>query len=84
MPLLGLILYSFLLLERCSNNIAKYEALIIGIELAIEMCINQLKVFSESQSIIQQLNGHYEVRNTNSMSLYQRTKNLMDQFLWVS
>jgi len=44
----GLIPYSFSLLETCSSNVAKYEAIIIGLELAIEMHIDQLEVFGDS------------------------------------
>jgi len=53
----GLILYSFSLHETYSNNVADYEALIISLELAIEMCIDQLEVFGDSQLIIRQVNG---------------------------
>jgi len=48
----GLIPYSFALLDICSNNVAEYEALIIGLELAHEMRIDQLEVFGDSQLII--------------------------------
>ena len=65
------------LLETCSNNVAEYEAIIIGLELAIEMHIDQLEVFGDSKLIIQQINGQYEVRNAKLLPLYQRTKNLM-------
>jgi len=44
----GLIPYSFSLLEICSNNVAEYEAIIIGLELAIKMHIDQLEVFGDS------------------------------------
>ena len=53
----GLVPYSFFLLEICSNNMAEYEALIIGLELAHEMHIDQLEVFGDSQLIIRQING---------------------------
>jgi len=36
-PASGLIPYSFSLLEICSNNVAEYEVLIIGLELALKM-----------------------------------------------
>jgi len=48
----GLIPYSFSLLEICSNNVAKYEALIIDLEFALEMCVDQLEVFDDSRLII--------------------------------
>ena len=39
------ILYSFMLIEKCSNNVAEYQALILGLEMAIEMKFVELKVF---------------------------------------
>jgi len=51
-PVGGLIPYSFSLIEICSNNVAEYEAFIIGLELALKMRINQLEVFGASQLII--------------------------------
>ena len=44
----GLVPYSFSLLKTCSNNVAEYEAIIMGLELAIEMHINELEVFGDS------------------------------------
>jgi len=57
MPSGGLVPYSFSQLEICSNNVAEYEAIITGIELAIKMRIDQLEVFGDYQLIIQQING---------------------------
>ena len=47
MPSGGLVPYSFSLLETCSNNVAEYKAIIIGLKLAIEMYIDQLEVFGD-------------------------------------
>ena len=82
-PLGGLIPYLISLIEICSNNVAEYEALIIGLKLALEMPIDQLEVFGESQLIIQQMHGQYEVRNDKLVPLYQRVRSLMNQFLQV-
>ena len=57
-PSRGLIPYSFSLLSLCSNNMAKYEALIIG----LEMHIDSLQVFGDSQLIIKQINDQYAVK----------------------
>ncbi|XXG62737.1 hypothetical protein AAC387_Pa05g1050 [Persea americana] len=38
-------LHAFSLLEPCSNNAAKYQALIIGLELALEFGITMLEAF---------------------------------------
>ncbi|KAL6291692.1 hypothetical protein ACE6H2_009202 [Prunus campanulata] len=76
----GLIPYSFSLMTLCSNNIAEYEALIIGLEIALEMSINCLHAFGDSQLIVKQLNGQYAVKNENLVPYNERAKYLMTQF----
>ena len=47
---------AFLLLEPCSNNAAKYQALIVGLELSFESGITMLGAFGDSQLIVNQMN----------------------------
>ncbi|XP_060186424.1 uncharacterized protein LOC132615840 [Lycium barbarum] len=54
--------YSFTLTQRCSNNVAEYQALILGLEMAVDMKQLQLQVFGDSQLVINQLLGSYEVK----------------------
>ncbi|XP_038707284.1 uncharacterized protein LOC120002596 [Tripterygium wilfordii] len=42
--------FSFTLMEMCSNNVAEYQALIIGLEMALEMQRGQLEVFENSKN----------------------------------
>ena len=72
----GLIPYSFSLLKIYSNNVVEYESLIIGLELALKKRIDQLEVFGDSQLIIGQIHGQYEVRNAKLVPFYQRQEAL--------
>ena len=54
--------YSFTLVECCSNNIAEYQALILGLKLAMDSKITCLEVFSDSKLIINQVFLEYEVK----------------------
>lgn len=54
--------HSFALLEPCSNNVAEYQALIMGMELARELAIRRLEVRGDSLLIVNQMNNVYEVR----------------------
>ncbi|BFG25130.1 hypothetical protein CerSpe_114030 [Prunus speciosa] len=76
----GLIPYSFSLMTLCSNNIAEYKALIIGLEITLEMSINCLHAFGDSQLIVKQLNGQYAIKNENLVSYNDRAKYLKTQF----
>ncbi|XP_070035905.1 uncharacterized protein [Nicotiana tomentosiformis] len=40
--------YSFTLTQLCSNNVVEYQALILGLEMAVEMKRLQLQVFGDS------------------------------------
>ncbi|MBV8801981.1 MAG: reverse transcriptase-like protein, partial [Gammaproteobacteria bacterium] len=83
-PNKGVIYYSFSLLkDECSNNEAEYEALIIGLSIALEMKILFLYIFGDSQLVIRQLNGIYEVRKTELIPYYQKAKELISQFAFI-
>jgi len=44
--------FSFVLVDLCSNNVAEYQALILGPQMAIEMRIKDLDVYGDSQLVI--------------------------------
>jgi len=45
-----------------SNNVAKYNALLIGLQLAHEMGVRYLEVYGDSKLIANQVKGENEVR----------------------
>lgn len=55
---------------NCTNNIVEYEACILSLEEAIDMCIKFLEVFGESALIINQIKGEWETRHP-SLILYR-------------
>jgi ribonuclease HI/transposase InsO family protein len=83
-PNKGVIYHSLSLLkDECSNNEAEYEALIIGLSIALEMKILFIYVFGDSQLVVRQLNGIYEVRKTELIPYYQKAKELISQFAFI-
>lgn len=56
------ILYSFTLMNYCSNNAIEYQDLILRLEMIVDMKQLQLQIFGDSQLVIKQLLGSYEVR----------------------
>ncbi|KAK1665874.1 hypothetical protein QYE76_054033 [Lolium multiflorum] len=76
--------HSFSLLkEECSNNEAEYEALIFGLLLALSMDVRSLRAYGDSQLIVRQVNGIYEVRKPELVPYYNAARNLMGKFLHV-
>ncbi|XP_068339047.1 uncharacterized protein [Pyrus communis] len=56
--------YLFLLdYQETTNNRAKYEALIIGLEILIELGATKVEVFGDSELVINQLGGEYKYRH---------------------
>ncbi|XP_070054485.1 uncharacterized protein [Nicotiana tomentosiformis] len=69
--------YIFTLTQLFSNNIDKYQTLILGLEIAVEMKWLQLQVFGDSQLVINQLLGSYEVKKPELRPYHDYAKTLM-------
>ena len=56
--------FLFTLKHCCYNNVAEYQELILGIEMAIDMKKLYLQVFGYSQLVIHQLLVSYKVKKS--------------------
>ena len=63
-----------------TNNVAEYNGLIIGLELAIFNGIKELSVKGDSLLVIKQMKGEYKVKNKNLKILFERAKQLSLKF----
>ncbi|XP_075659140.1 uncharacterized protein LOC142629025 [Castanea sativa] len=75
-----ILLYSFSLSELCSNNVAEYQALIIGLQMAIEIGISQLEIFWDSKLIINQILEQYDVKKEDLVPYCKYAKKLLANF----
>jgi len=66
-----------------TNNQAEYEALIFGLEHALEYGIKHLLVFGDSLLVIQQINKIYKVKNKGLIELYNKIVILTNQFQYI-
>ncbi|XP_057418949.1 uncharacterized protein LOC130713175 [Lotus japonicus] len=48
---------------KASNNQSEYEALIAGLRLAIELGVQKLFIKGDSQLVVKQVNGEYQVKD---------------------
>ncbi|KAH0639695.1 hypothetical protein KY285_036281 [Solanum tuberosum] len=69
--------FSFTLKQCCSNNVTEYQALILGLEMAVDMMQLNLQVFGDSQLVINQLLGSYEVKNPELRPYHDYAQNLI-------
>jgi ribonuclease HI len=65
---------------KTTNNQAEYQAIIAALEAAIRLGARQVELKSDSELVVKQLNGQYRVKKTTLKSLYQRVKELTNQF----
>ena len=73
--------YALRLEFPASKNKAEYEALMVGLRLAREMGIKQVKVYSDSQLVINQVNGDYQAKGEN-MATYKIAGGHLEAFKW--
>ena len=70
--------YSFLLdYQETTNNRAEYEALIIGLEILIKLGATEVEVFSDSELVINQLEGEYKCKHITMASYYLASTQLL-------
>ena len=62
--------------ENETNNTCEYTGLIKGLELAIENKITDLKIKGDSQLVIKQMKGEYQVKAENLKTLHQKANEL--------
>uniref|UniRef100_A0A2N9IPA1 Uncharacterized protein n=1 Tax=Fagus sylvatica TaxID=28930 RepID=A0A2N9IPA1_FAGSY len=63
-----------------TNNEAEYEALLTGLRIAKELGANRLKIRSDSQLIVGQVNGEYEAREDRMTKYLKLVRNALKWF----
>lgn len=63
-----------------TNNQAEYFGFLRGLERARELGINKIHLFSDSQLVVNQMNGVYKIKNQELLPIYQDTKLVADSF----
>jgi ribonuclease HI len=71
-------LYGYL--GRASNNVAEYRALIGGLEYALSTGARRVRVFSDSELVVRQVNGQYRVKHPDMVPLHRKARNLLARF----
>ncbi|HXV85040.1 MAG TPA: ribonuclease HI family protein [Candidatus Binatia bacterium] len=67
-------------LGRCTNNVAEYEGLLMGLAAVLQLGKKRIRVQSDSQLMVRQLNGAYRVKDEKLKPLFQQAVALLRQF----
>jgi ribonuclease HI len=57
-----------------TNNVAEYRAVLLGIELAIELGADELELVGDSELIVKQVRGEYRVKDSGLKPLHAEAK----------
>jgi len=63
-----------------TNNRAEYQALITGLEEALQMGAQEVDIRMDSILVVQQIKGNYRVKNLQLQPLWQRAMQLLKKF----
>ena len=67
-------------LGEATNNVAEYSAIISALREAEKWTRQQVKVFSDSQLVIRQINGQYRIKAPHLSVLCKRVNGLISKF----
>jgi ribonuclease HI len=67
-------------LGQCTNNIAEYQALILGLKGALACGYKNLEIYLDSELLANQINGSYKVKNEKLKILMQEVRSLLSSF----
>lgn len=60
-----------------TNNFAEYSGLLIALEYAVDEKYPSLKVLSDSELLVRQMQGRYKVKSPGLIELYERAQSLV-------
>jgi dinuclear metal center YbgI/SA1388 family protein len=63
-----------------TNNQAEYQALITGLETALDRSVTRLRILSDSELLVKQLRQEYKVKNEQLKELYLLARSLIQRF----
>ncbi len=67
-------------LGRETNNVAEYRALVAGLTRALELGAAAVEVVSDSELMVRQIQGTYQVRNPGLLPLFAQVRSLRGRF----
>lgn len=60
-----------------TSNVAEYQALVAGLRAAVEAGVDRLQVYGDSELVVRQMQGRYDVNSDHLQALYQEAQDLV-------
>ena len=71
-------------LGRLTNNQAEYKALILGLKAVAKYHPATVRIYMDSELVVNQINGRYKVRHNDLLPLYEQARRLAAELPAVS
>jgi ribonuclease HI len=71
-------LYGYL--GRATNNVAEYQALIHALRYALSRGARRVRIFSDSELVVRQVEGRYRVKHPDMIPLHAEARALLTRF----
>ena len=65
---------------KATNNVAEYQAVIEGLKKALELEVARIRIFSDSELLVRQVQGTYKVKNSGLRPLHAQVVALLGGF----
>jgi ribonuclease HI len=66
-------------LGETTNNVAEYQALLLGLEEARKLEVKKLRIFADSELMVKQLTGRYRVKSPHLIPLWREALNALNR-----
>jgi ribonuclease HI len=67
-------------LGQTTNNVAEYQALILGLKKARKLGVKKIRVFADSELLVRQIKGQYRVKAPHLLPLYEVAQQALKAF----
>lgn len=67
-------------LGQTTNNVAEYRALLLGLQQARKLGIRKLRIHSDSELLVRQINGVYRVKQPHLLALWREACQELQRF----
>lgn len=67
-------------IDNCTNNVAEYKALIKALEIASKYVTEELTCVLDSELLVKQLLGEYQIKSPHLIPLFRRVQRLQENF----
>ncbi len=67
-------------LGQATNNVAEYQALILGLKMARNLGVQKIQVFADSELLVRQIKGQYRVKAPHLLPLYETAQRTRKEF----